>query len=255
MRAIRLRAGFVVVALVLLLAAAAGLALGARSSPAVDASTAAVNGAADSAATVSGGDFEAALAAAGFSIDGLDPQPQPATRFGRGFGFGGGFGMWGFAGNIVHVEGVLNTRAKGLVTFALDHGKAAAVSDTSLTVSEATGGSVTVALNGDTKIRLRGTPNAKGSAIPKDAEVYVLSQKVGSGWLASHVIVLQPIVKSQASPKPAAPTAPTTSPTSPAAPESPTEPVTTPTPTPSPTASPTEEATPSATPSGGGANG
>ncbi|MGZ6344594.1 MAG: hypothetical protein ACXWOW_04705 [Candidatus Limnocylindrales bacterium] len=257
MRMLRIQGGFVAAALVLILAAAAGLAFGSARTPTVTAGTAALNGAADQAASVSGPDFEAALAAAGFSLGDVDPQGGPSTYIGRGFAFGRGFGVFGLGGAIVHVEGTLQTRAKGLITFALDHGTAAGVSDTSLTVAEAGGASVTVALNADTKIALRGVKNAKGSAIPKDAQVFVLSQKQGNGWLAMRIIVVVP--RPAASPKPGATTAPSGGPTtapssssSGATPSSGSSPTSEPTPT--STSSPSESA-PSAAPTGGGSNG
>ncbi len=90
---------------------------------------------------------------------------------------------------LVHATATLDLpTAGGLTTVQLDHGTIGAVSTTALTISEAGGGSVTVALSGETKVRRHGAKAATGD-LAKGDEVFALS-RVGPDGTEAYLVVV-----------------------------------------------------------------
>jgi hypothetical protein len=90
---------------------------------------------------------------------------------------------------LVHATATLDLPAAGgLTTVQLDHGTIAAVSSTSLTISEAGGGSVTVALGDATRVRRGGAKAAIGD-LAKGDEVFTMSRVESDGTEAYLVVV------------------------------------------------------------------
>ena len=91
--------------------------------------------------------------------------------------------------HLVHAQATLDIPALGgLTTVQLDHGTTASVSATSLTIQESGGGSVTVALDGQTKVRRNGAAGAAGDLQPGD-EVFAMSRVETDGAAAYLVVV------------------------------------------------------------------
>lgn len=89
---------------------------------------------------------------------------------------------------LVHATVVVDLKQGGLTTIQLDHGTISAVDATTLTIKEAGGGTVTVALGTDSRIRRAG---AKAAVIDLKAadEVFVLSKVETRGATAYLVVV------------------------------------------------------------------
>jgi len=89
---------------------------------------------------------------------------------------------------LVHATVVVDLRQGGLATIQLDHGTISAVGATTLTISEAGGGSVTVALGDESHIRRNGEKAAIADLKRAD-EVFVMS-KVEAGGTTAYLVVV-----------------------------------------------------------------
>jgi hypothetical protein len=90
---------------------------------------------------------------------------------------------------LVHATVVVDLPALGgLTTIQLDHGTISAVGATSLTIAEAGGGSVTVTLGDETRVRRAGAKAAIADLKAGD-EVFVMS-KVGAGGTEGYLVVI-----------------------------------------------------------------
>lgn len=89
---------------------------------------------------------------------------------------------------LVHATVVVDLKKGGLTTIQLDHGTISAVSATSLTIKESGGGSVTVALADDSRVRRDGAKATIADLKAAD-EVFVLS-KVESGGTTAYLVVV-----------------------------------------------------------------
>ena len=129
-----------------------------------------------------GGDVAAAadaLLAADTTTDSATPVRIPARQLRR-------LAAWQ---RLVHATATLDLPAAGgLTTVQLDHGTIGAVSSTSLTITEAGGGSVTVTLATDTKVRRHGA-KATTSDLATGDEVFALSRVEPAGTEAYLVVV------------------------------------------------------------------
>ena len=89
---------------------------------------------------------------------------------------------------LVHANVVVDLPKRGLTTVQLDHGTIAAVSATSLTIRESGGGSMTVTLGDQTRVRRDGARAAVTDLRTGD-EVFALSTVEAGGTTASLVVV------------------------------------------------------------------
>lgn len=90
---------------------------------------------------------------------------------------------------LVHATVVVDVPALGgLTTIQLDHGTISSVSATSLTIAEAGGGSVTVALGDETRVRRAGAKAAIPDLATAD-DVFVMSRVTAGGTEAYLVVV------------------------------------------------------------------
>ncbi len=120
-----------------------------------------------------------ALLAADTTAGAATPERLPARQLRR-------LAAWQ---RLVHATATLDLPAAGgLTTVQLDHGTIAAVSAATLTISEAGGGSVTVAVNAETKVRRHGAKAATGD-LAKGDEVFALSRVQPDGTEAYLVVV------------------------------------------------------------------
>lgn len=90
--------------------------------------------------------------------------------------------------HLVHATVVVDLPKVGLTTIQLDHGTVSAVSATSLTITEAGNGSVTVALSGETRVRRAGA-KANVAALKVGDAVFAMS-KVEAGGTAAYIVVV-----------------------------------------------------------------
>jgi hypothetical protein len=182
MRIPRWRLALTGAAMVVLLALAAGLALGrpARSAiPAGDPApvgTEAARVGNDSAPSVDGGWLEALAAVAKPTDRGADAGLAHLGRFFR------------HARHLVHAEATLDLPEVGLTTFALDHGVLTAIDGGSLTLRASDGSTASVATNADTKVR-KERQKVGLADLALGAEAYVLSVKEDGLFVARHVWV------------------------------------------------------------------
>ncbi len=91
-------------------------------------------------------------------------------------------------GRLVHATVVVDLKKGGLTTVQLDRGTISAVSATSLTIAEAGGGSVTVQLGDETRVRRDGGKAAIAALKTGDA-VFVMS-KVEAGGTGAYLVVV-----------------------------------------------------------------
>ena len=89
---------------------------------------------------------------------------------------------------LVHATVVVDLRRGGLTTVQLDHGTISAVAAGTLTIAEAGGGSVTVALGNETRVRRNGA-NAAVADLGTADEVFVMS-KVEAGGAVAYLVVV-----------------------------------------------------------------
>lgn len=92
---------------------------------------------------------------------------------------------------LVHATVVVDLPEKGLTTIQLDRGTASAVSADSLSIAEAGGTSVTIALGAETRVRKDGRKAAVADLKVGD-EVFVMSLVEGSASEAYLVVVPRP---------------------------------------------------------------
>jgi hypothetical protein len=90
--------------------------------------------------------------------------------------------------HLVHATVVVDLDKVGLTTIQLDHGTISAVSATSITISETGGGSVTIALGSDTRVRRDGAKAAVTDLKAAD-EIFVMS-KVEPGGSTAYLVVV-----------------------------------------------------------------
>ena len=89
---------------------------------------------------------------------------------------------------LVHATVVVDRTEGGLTTIQLDHGTVSAIGATSLTIKEAGGGSVTVTLDDETRVRRDGKKSAITDLKAAD-EVFVMSRVETAGTVAYLVVV------------------------------------------------------------------
>jgi hypothetical protein len=89
---------------------------------------------------------------------------------------------------LVHATVVVDLKQGGLTTVQIDHGTISAVGATTLTISEAGGGSVTVALGDESHVRRNGAKAAVADLKTAD-EVFVMS-KVEAGGTTAYLVVV-----------------------------------------------------------------
>jgi hypothetical protein len=88
----------------------------------------------------------------------------------------------------VHATVVVDLKKGGLTTIQLDHGTISAVGATTITISEAGGGSVTVGLGADSRVRRNGAKAAVADLKTAD-QVFVMS-KVEAGSPTAYLVVV-----------------------------------------------------------------
>jgi hypothetical protein len=137
--------------------------------------------------TVSGelslaGDIDAILAA-----DQVSPGPAAA----RDKILAGPLRRLAAAHRFVHATVVLDLPKTGLTTIQVDHGTISAAGATSLTIAEAGGGSATVTLASETRVRRNGDKAAIADLKVGD-EVFTLSKVESGGTVAYLVVVPKP---------------------------------------------------------------
>jgi hypothetical protein len=111
------------------------------------------------------------------------PQAAPAGRIGRGQ-----LRRLAAWRHLVHATVVVDLDKVGLTTIQLDHGTISAVSTSSLTISETGGGSVTIALGSETRVR-RDAARAAAADLETADEVFVMS-KVEPGGSTAYLVVV-----------------------------------------------------------------
>jgi hypothetical protein len=111
------------------------------------------------------------------------PQAAPTGRIARGQ-----LRRLAASRHLVHATVIVDLDKVGLTTIQLDHGTISAVSATSLTISETGGGSVSIALGTDARVRREGARAAVADLKTSD-EVFVLSKVESSGPTAYLVVV------------------------------------------------------------------
>jgi hypothetical protein len=89
---------------------------------------------------------------------------------------------------LVHATVVVDLKQGGLTTIQLDHGTISAVTASSVTIAEAGGGSVTVGLGDETRVR-RNAAKAAIADLKTADEVFVLS-KVEAGGTTAYLVVV-----------------------------------------------------------------
>jgi hypothetical protein len=95
------------------------------------------------------------------------------------------FAAWN---RLVHATVVVDLKQGGLTTIQLDHGTIGAVGASSITIKEAGGGSVTVALGSETRVRRAGAKAAIADLKVAD-NVFVMS-KVEAGGTTAYLVVV-----------------------------------------------------------------
>jgi hypothetical protein len=137
------------------------------------------------AGTIAGTDQTVDLGAAfGPDVDALlavDQTTKPAAAAGRLRHLA----AWR---RLVHATVVVDLRQGGLTTIQLDHGTISAVTATTLTIKETGGGSVTVTLGDESRVRRDGG-KAKIGDLKASDEVFVLS-KIESGGTTAYLVVV-----------------------------------------------------------------
>jgi len=128
------------------------------------------------------GDIDAILAA-----DQVSPVPAAA----RDKALAGPLRRLAAARRLVHATVVLDLPKIGLTTIQVDHGTIAATGATSLTIAEAGGGSATVTLESETRVRRNGDKAAIADLKVGD-EVFTLSKVESGGTVAYLVVVPKP---------------------------------------------------------------
>jgi hypothetical protein len=131
-------------------------------------------------------DLPAGLGAAfGSDLDALLAADQTTTRPAAAAGRIRRLAAWQ---RLVHATVVVDLKQGGLTTIQLDHGTISAVSSTSLTVKETGGGSVSLALGDDSRVR-RGGAKATIADLKTADEVFVMS-KVEAGGTTAYLVVV-----------------------------------------------------------------
>jgi hypothetical protein len=187
-----LRRTLVLAGVATLLAIAALGAARASGSPTPDPANPAVLAAAPSTApdapaggTVSSTEAAGLDAALGSDLDAILAADQTTTRPTAAAGRLRRLAAWG---RLVHATVVVDLKQGGLTTLQLDHGTISAVSTAALTVKETGGGSVTVALAADSRVR-RGGAKATIADLKMTDDVFVLS-KVEAGGATAYLVVV-----------------------------------------------------------------
>ena len=128
------------------------------------------------------GDIDAILAA-----DQVSPGPAAA----RDKALAGPLRRLAAARRLVHATVVLDLPKTGLTTVQVDHGTISKAGATSLTIAEAGGGSATVSLESETRVRRNGDKAAIADLKVGD-EVFTLSKVESGGTVAYLVVVPKP---------------------------------------------------------------
>jgi len=111
------------------------------------------------------------------------PEATPAGRMARGQ-----LRRLAAWRHLVHATVVVDLDKTGLTTIQLDHGTISAVSAASVTISETGGGSVTIALGSETRVRRDGAKAAVTDLKTAD-EVFVMSKVEPDGSTAYLIVV------------------------------------------------------------------
>lgn len=134
-----------------------------------------------SAADGIGAELDAVLA-----VDQTTPSAAPGTS--ARAGIGGPLRRLAAWRKLVHATLVIDLPKRGLTTVQLDHGTISAATATSLTIKEADGSSVTVALGSATRVRRHGAKAAIADLASGD-EVFAISPGASGGVVAALVVV------------------------------------------------------------------
>jgi hypothetical protein len=94
----------------------------------------------------------------------------------------------GAARRVIHATVLVDLPKAGITTIQIDHGTISAVNATSLTVAETGGGSPSVTLGADTRVRREGQKAAVADLKAGD-EVFVMSKVESTGAVAYLVVV------------------------------------------------------------------
>ena len=138
------------------------------------------------AGTIAGGNRTVDLGAAlGSDVEALLAADQTITRPAAGTPRLRRLAGWQ---RLVHATVVVDLKQGGLTTIQLDHGTISAINATTLTIKEAGGGSVTVTLADETRVRRAGTKATIGDLKTAD-EVFVMSKLEGGSTKAYLVLV------------------------------------------------------------------
>lgn len=115
-------------------------------------------------------------------------SPSAGPRAGERIGVRGQLRRLAAWRRLVHATVVVDLKAGGLTTVQLDHGTISAVTAATLTISEAGGGSVSVALGDETRVRHDGG-KAAVSDLKTGDEVFAIS-KVENGGTSAYLVVV-----------------------------------------------------------------
>lgn len=89
---------------------------------------------------------------------------------------------------LVHATVVVDLKKGGLTTVQVDHGTISAVTAATLTISETGGGSISIAIGDETRVRRDGSKAAPADLKTGD-EIFVLS-KVGTAGTEAYLVVV-----------------------------------------------------------------
>ncbi|HEX2756250.1 MAG TPA: hypothetical protein VHM48_12345 [Candidatus Limnocylindrales bacterium] len=115
-------------------------------------------------------------------------SPSAAPRAGERIAVRGQLRRLAAWRRLVHATVVVDLKAGGLTTIQLDHGTISAMTSTTLTIAEAGGGSVSVALGDETRVRRDGA-KAAAADLRNGDEVFVMS-KVEAGGASAYLVVV-----------------------------------------------------------------
>ncbi len=139
-----------------------------------------------------------------------DPLDHHKDRGDRGKGHGRGQGMghggkllggWGRLNAVVHGEITVDLPEEGLTTYAIDGGTLSAIDTSagSISIDEATGETVTIHTNDDTRIR-KGHGRQELEALAVGDQVLVVSVEESGAFVARRIIVRNPDAESDGQP-------------------------------------------------------
>ncbi len=174
------RVGVIITSALLVAVTGIGVGIGlARPRPTAPSTTASATVTSTSAgASLTGDDLAAIDAVLAADQTKADGGRLPAARLRR-------LAAWK---HLVHATVVVDLQKAGLTSIQLDHGTISALNATSITIAEAGGGSVTVALSGETRIRRAGAKALVGAL--KTGDVVFAMSKVDTGGATAYLVVV-----------------------------------------------------------------